>query len=505
MILGLFLLACGLEVGELPENDLPVPGEIVLSSLSPEPLDTLRLSVEAEDPDGDPIFFRWYEDAGLGSWMDGEYADSVVYWIAPSSFDGIDSLQFTVKVYDFDLQNSSIATASIPLGTRYGSLRVLLRDLQGLPAEVDSLAITGGDTLQGPGSEFFIDSLPWGQQSAFSFQTDAYYGCTDLYPGYPDTVFIVADTENELVLTLAPRSLILIPGVLSAGESDTLLTTPQQGIDWAEAQGIDTLMLRVQDYYLEAQSPENAALVLDERDLLIRPFPGQGPLLLDAGEAGCLYGFYLKGRSVDCRIENIVMQNAIDAAVYLQESSASLDSLLLTGSSKGITFHGSGEDRLVLRGVSIRNNDYGIYQDGGTLDAEGLLIAEHRWYGLWSENAALTLDHLSVLESEVAGLILENSSNCVLSSSILAGNLTGIFLPPEDPGASPLLDCCLFFDNESDLEGAVSEGSDPVYEDPLFCDPESGDWRVDPEGPAQAGSCGSIGALGTCESRGGGF
>ncbi len=67
-------------------------------------------------------------------------------------------------------------------------------------------------------------------------------------------------------------------------------------------------------------------------------------------------------------------------------------------------------------------------------------------------------------------------------------------------GASPVLSCNILWDNETgDYQGIDVEAAD-LHVDPLFCNPEEGDFTVTEGSPARGGRCGSIGALGRgCE------
>ncbi len=65
-------------------------------------------------------------------------------------------------------------------------------------------------------------------------------------------------------------------------------------------------------------------------------------------------------------------------------------------------------------------------------------------------------------------------------------------------GAAPAASCNVFWGTGAPLgdDCAFSIGEkDNVYADPLFCDPENGDYRLAANSPAAVGSCGLIGAL----------
>ena len=181
-----------------------------------------------------------------------------------------------------------------------------------------------------------------------------------------ETLNVRPDTLIVATLVLAPRTLVLIPGVVGEGLGDQLLSAPQQGIDWAEAEGLDSVLLRQRDYSLDPQAVPGgtAALVLGERDLLLAPFPGEGPLWLSADELGCDYGFYLDGRSENCRIEDLAMIGAADAGVLLASSGGSFSGVRLAEcGSKGILFRGEPGDLLRFENGEILGGEYGLWQD----------------------------------------------------------------------------------------------------------------------------------------------
>jgi len=63
-------------------------------------------------------------------------------------------------------------------------------------------------------------------------------------------------------------------------------------------------------------------------------------------------------------------------------------------------------------------------------------------------------------------------------------------------GALAVLSCNILWNNETgNYRGLTSETAD-IYEDPLFCAPEKGDFTLRKDSPALGGACGTIGALG---------
>ena len=92
-----------------------------------------------------------------------------------------------------------------------------------------------------------------------------------------------------------------------------------------------------------------------------------------------------------------------------------------------------------------------------------------------------------------------------LWNTLIAGGLDGAAMAFEGPCA-PYLNCCAIFGNEGgDWVGILaaqlgSEGN--IWEDPLFCDADNGDLRLDSASPCAAPPCGQIGAHGIgCETE----
>jgi hypothetical protein len=60
----------------------------------------------------------------------------------------------------------------------------------------------------------------------------------------------------------------------------------------------------------------------------------------------------------------------------------------------------------------------------------------------------------------------------------------------------PTLDCNLFWSNSTDYSGFVP-GPNDFYEDPLFCNPDAGDYTLEECSPCVDGyGCGQVGAYG---------
>ena len=503
-ILAALAAGCSLQVEDLPVNERPVLGEIVVTPEEVVPLDTLSLGISASDPEGDDLGFSW-NAAGLGSWVDDVANDSLVSWVAPSSLVGVDSVIFTVNVFDYDTQNPVQARKALPVEERFGELIVTVRDLDGNLLEVDSLAVLGVDTLSAdpPSSVFHFADVPWGIQSALAFQSETHYGAGDLFEGYPQPDTIWPGEISEMDLLMAPRSLCVIPGVVGEGLGDQYMDTVQEGIDWCESEGLDTLYLRQRDYFLAAQETPHgsAAMVLDERDIYLSPYPGEGPLWFNVSADRNEMGIYLAGRGADCLIEGVAILGAADAGAFLDGSSATFRACRFAdGPGKGVhSIEGAGQT-LGLESCEVIGGEYGIYLEGGILEAEFCLVEGADWYGVYVIEGGGILSNMTLVNHTVVALYTQDAQPLTLERSIIAGSGKGCFT---NWGLPPWLSCTLFWDNGENLHGVP--GNDYIEEDPLFCEPEAGDWRVDAASPALGAACGDMGAFGDCDSAGSPF
>ncbi len=498
----LLLGACSLEVNDLAENNPPDVGQILMDPPYSElaPLDSFRLSISAEDVDGDPLTFEW--TASLGNWADGDNRDSTVVWVAPASFGEEDSVKLWVSVRDLDEADPIQRLLGFPVINRQGHLRVRVFDLEGEPVSVP-LAVVGVETTTVAVSEWLFSDLDWGDQVVLGFATAGHHGAENLFAGYPDTVFIDPDEETLLEITVAPTSLMLIPGLFE-GESFTEI---QAGIDYCAEHEIDSLLLRAGNYDLAAQAVPtggNTALRLDEADLVLAAFPGEGPIAIDASQGSNDFGIYLAGRSPATRVEGLAISGAISSGACLHQSNGNFTDMLFEDcGAAGVFLRGGETDTLRLSGCVIRGNDHGISLSGGVLAAQGLLVADSGWYGLWlRDGAGGTLDGSTIVDAELAAVFLDGEA-VSLTRNILAENGRGIF---RREGPSPTLDCNLLWANEyGDYGDGVTPGPTDLLEDPLFCDPDLGDWRVDADSPALDSACSPMGAFGDCDSDGGPF
>ena len=500
----LLAAACSLNMQDLPENRFPVVGEIVMDPppAALAPLDSFTLTVEATDPDEDPLRYTW-SAGNQGSWLGNvANADSVV-WLAPASFAGIDSVRFSVQVRDLDDDSPVTRRLAVPVIERSGSLRVSIVDLAGAPVAMP-LAVVGVDTLETPASEHLFAELSWGVKIVLAFATANHQGAslpgaTPFFAGYPDTLFIHPDVENQLTLTVAPTSLLLLPGV----HASTLFTELQAAVDYCAAEGLDSLLLWKPSYALahqELAGGGSAALRLDAADLLLAPFPGRGPVRIDAAQGDNAFGLYLAGRSGATRLAGLVVTGAAEAGVVLDHSSAQLEGTRIADcGGPGIYMLGAANDTLDLDHCVIARCEHGIALVGGLLQAEALLIADSRWYGLWlRQGAGGRLTASTVVNAYVAGAFFSNAGAVDLERCLIAGGSWGLFV---QSGGAPALACNLLWDNPAGDYGGLAPGASDLAADPLFCDAASGDWRLEATSPAFSAACDTIGAFGDCASE----
>jgi len=105
-----------------------------------------------------------------------------------------------------------------------------------------------------------------------------------------------------------------------------------------------------------------------------------------------------------------------------------------------------------------------------------------------------------------AAMLLANSA-ATFKNCIIAGSTAGEAIYVSDNGSTPILECCNIYDNAGGdwIEKIASQASLPgnMSLDPLFCNGEIGDFRLDSESPCSRDNsyCGErIGALGAdCE------
>lgn len=488
--------ACSLEVNDLPENTPPEVGEILMAPPPAElaPLDTFRLSIAAEDLDGDPLTFSWQKNTG--DWV-GTTSDSSVVWVAPASFAAVDTVRLTAQVRDLIEADWIVRVLEIPVVNRIGDLRVRVFDLTGEPAAVP-LLIEGTELAVEATSEHLFEDVEWGDQTVVTLATDAYRGRIDAetgFGGYPRTVFVQPDVENLLDIVVAPQSVLVYPGV----DADTVaLAGIQAALDLAASAGLDSVLVRGGDYALTPQvlpGGGTAALRVETADLTLAAFPGEGPIVVDAG--GMDFGIHLADRGTATRVEGFEVDGATAAGIYLNGSGATLADLIVADcGSAGLFLNGAAGDTLRLDASAFFDNDHALSLSGGVLEGSTLLLARSRWYGLWlRDGAAAELVASTVVDSELAGAFMMDTGAVSFTRCLFADGGRGLFL---QSGPEPALDCNLLWGHAYGDYGNVTPGADDLSADPLFCDPAAADWRVEPGSPALDASCGPIGAFGAC-------
>ena len=179
------------------------------------------------------------------------------------------------------------------------------------------------------------------------------------------------------------------------------------------------------------------------------------------------------------------------------------------------------EISLYISGVQICNNtsQYGILgcSWGGSADIRNTLIAENTVLdgrdviGFTGMTAALTnvtlADNLG-LDDEFAGFQLRNGATLMIENMISYGNgpLEGFFSDTGEPN-TVYVSCSDIEGGEAGIEtndnGTVHWLENNIDANPMFCDPENGDYRLQLDSQCRTDICGFMGYTGeTCEGEG---
>ncbi len=171
----------------------------------------------------------------------------------------------------------------------------------------------------------------------------------------------------------------------------------------------------------------------------------------------------------------------------------------------------------VIRGVRISENTAygggGICSYGSILPLENVAIvnnsADWRGGGIYCNIGAI-LNQVTVSNnlSETGGGICCYEAEPVLENCILWGNIPQEVLFAEATTNNSITISCS--DIQGGEEGIVTNGNGEVFwlennieEDPLFCDPDNRDYRLQEDSPCFSDACGFMGYTGeTCEGDG---
>lgn len=169
------------------------------------------------------------------------------------------------------------------------------------------------------------------------------------------------------------------------------------------------------------------------------------------------------------------------------------------------------EGLTIMRGVEIQDGGGGIYCEGSTVTIRNNVFVGNQTSGVWEGSGKGGGVHLFSSDGEITGNTFVGnyadqggaSIGCdaysypTISQNIISGS--------EGSGAlychslsSPLVVCNAFWDNEAG-DGDCALAQDNFSADPLFCDSESGNYRLREDSPCGPGyspsGCGLIGAM----------
>jgi predicted outer membrane repeat protein len=173
----------------------------------------------------------------------------------------------------------------------------------------------------------------------------------------------------------------------------------------------------------------------------------------------------------------------------------------------------SGEDSVVVDGFTIRS---GYSNNGGAIRCKStsptiancVLANNHATVSggaIHCKGTSLRIVNCTMVgNSSVAGggLLLIAGAVPVMENCIISHSTAGESIYSVDDTSIPILNCCLIYGNAGgDWVDPISDQAGingNLNEDPLFCNPSSGDFRLQPDSPCLPGnnSCGvPVGAL----------
>jgi hypothetical protein len=204
--------------------------------------------------------------------------------------------------------------------------------------------------------------------------------------------------------------------------------------------------------------------------------------------------------------------------IFLTHSSPTITNCKIVGNSTGAPGYDGGGVYLrnnshptitdcVISGNSTEDKGGGIFcRNGSAPSIEGCIItgntASTKGGGLYFHNDCHpTVDSCTLYgnsASEGGGISAESASIVLVTNTIIAFS-TGGQAVHCDGGSSVLLGCCDVYGNAGgDFVGCVEDQDsigDNFCEDPLFCNPDSLDFRLEASSPCLGGECVLVGAV----------
>lgn len=180
------------------------------------------------------------------------------------------------------------------------------------------------------------------------------------------------------------------------------------------------------------------------------------------------------------------------AGLYCKDSSPTLVDCSFIDNGKG-AMHCSSSSPVLIRCIFLENFSY---EPGG-----GLLLY----------NSSPTLTNCTFSENEAflggAAIYLVSDNTLLLENTIIAFSSLGEAVLCDDESSDVVLTCCDVYGNAGgDWVGCIADQfgvNGNFSEDPLFCDPENGDYRLHCHSTCAPGNhpdgypCGLVGALAT--------
>jgi len=282
---------------------------------------------------------------------------------------------------------------------------------------------------------------------------------------------------------------------------------------------------------------ENSSPTL--RDCLVAGNQGRGmrclsgsPELVSSSFVGNMGGGMISVNSVsrltECLFENNVVADGFGGGFASSGGSAILFDCSLVGNVTGGAWTGGGGasvahgtvmlEQCILVGNQCLGEGGGLHGEGGGLYCDGVVTAEgcvffrngaHHGGAIFCDAGAAAILQSSTLYADSVGyggvIYAEEESAVVLERTIVSGGRGGTGLRCHSAAIVTLKCCDLYGNTEGDwvecIEGQYGVNGN-IEADPQFCDPENGDFHLQPESPCSPDSseCGLIGAWGVgCE------